>query len=104
MIKTVGIASLVAIMAWPSLARPADDDGKLQTVISALRNCVRSNAEAASLVGVRSNNEVAEFFRQRCAATVSDALAESKAAVPPGRFRFVIQQEWTAFAAGWNSK
>jgi hypothetical protein len=104
MIKTISIAaSLIAIAAAPSLARSVHDDSRLQTVISVLRGCVRSNSQAAQTAGVRSSNEAAEFFSQRCYATIANALAEAKnVVVPPGRFRYVIQEEWATFTADPN--
>lgn len=96
MIKAISMAaSLTAIAAAPSLAQPARDDSRLQTVVSVLRGCVRSNADGAQGAGIQSNNEAVEFFYQRCNATLSSALAKANnVVVPPGRFRYVIQEEW----------
>jgi hypothetical protein len=97
--------ALLAIMAQPSLGQSARGDDRLQPLISSLRTCVRANASAAYNADVRTESEAVAFLVARSNATILDELAKAgDVVVPPGLFRVVIRQEWTAFTAGSDNK
>ena len=91
------ISAALSLVIAPSvsLAQPSSDK-----VILTLRTCVRENAPAAQSAGVQTVDEAIEFFHCRCNGELSTALAKPNVgAVPPGSFRLVIREEWTAFNA-----
>jgi hypothetical protein len=97
--------ALLAIIAQPSLGQSADGDDRLQPLISRLRTCVRANASVAYNAGIRTEPEAVAVLVTRCNATTLDELAKAgDLVVPPGLFRGVIRQEWTAFTTGSNSR
>jgi hypothetical protein len=97
--------ALLAIMLRPSLGQSADRNDSLQPLISSLRTCVRANASAAYNADVRTESEAVAFLVARSNATILDELAKAgDVVVPPGLFRVVIRQEWTAFTAGSDNK
>jgi hypothetical protein len=50
-------------------------------------------------------NEAAQFFSQQCSAALLNDLAKANTgAVPPGRFRSVIGEEWAAQKAEFDVK
>ena len=49
------------------------------------------------MTGIQTN-EAVEFFFQKCDAALSSDLAKlDVGAVPPGIFRYTVQEEWAAF-------
>jgi hypothetical protein len=99
------VAVLLGILPWSASAQSARDADQLQPVISNLRACVRTNAPAARNAGVQTMNEATQFFSQQCSATLSNDLAKANpGAVPPGRFRAVIGEEWAEQKAEFDSK
>jgi hypothetical protein len=90
-------ALLFATVLYPSSGRADDSEDRLGAVISDLRACVRSNAEAARSTGVKSASDAVDFFRRVCDQVIFDGLRKANdVAVPPGRFRKVLLEEWTA--------
>jgi hypothetical protein len=91
----ISAALFLVIAPLVSLAHATSD-----TVILALRTCVRKNAPAAQSAGVQTVDEAIEFFGRRCNKELSAALAKPDAgAVAPGSFRLVIREKWAAFTA-----
>jgi hypothetical protein len=100
-IVKIAIALLLVTTPWSALAKPASDADKLRPVISNLRICVRSNAEAARMAGIQTIDDAVVFFSRQCSAALLIDLGKAdNVAVPPGRFRLVIQQEWAAARTG----
>jgi hypothetical protein len=94
------VIALPAVVPWLAWAQPSINFEKLQPAISKLRTCVRSNAPAAQIAGIQTTNEAVVFLIERCDDVIlSDLAGLGSVAVPPGLFRFVVRDEWTAFRA-----
>jgi hypothetical protein len=98
---TIAVALLFSLATCPAFGQPADDDQSLQSVLSSLRACVRTYAAEVYSLGIRATRDAEELLRNRCNETILNELAKSKVtAVPTGRFRLTMREEWAAFLNG----
>jgi len=105
---------LLATMSLPVSAQTTQDE-KLAQVLSKLRACVRTNAPAAQQAGIKTIGEAAEFFQKKCFPPLVFSLGQNTdagqntspgqiteldlkgvGAMPPGIYRRVVSEEWTA--------
>jgi hypothetical protein len=102
--KTTMIAALLILLsAGQSFGQSSYDDATMQPLISSLRACAKSNVAEAYAAGIRRTREAEEFLQNRCAPVISielrKAMEQGLKAVPPGRFRFTVREEWAMFMA-----
>jgi|SRR3954470_15954821 hypothetical protein len=103
--KTTMIVALFNLLsAAQSIAQSGGyHDATMQPLIASLRACAKSNVAEAYAAGVRRAREAEEFLHDRCSSVISielrKAMARGLTAVPPGRFRYTVREEWAAFMA-----
>ena len=84
------IAFLLVIAPSVSLAQASGE-----ATLSALRACVRTHAPAARIAGILTVDDAIEYFHRNCQSELY-LVGPSAGPVPPGSFRRVIRDEWTA--------
>jgi hypothetical protein len=102
------IFGLVMIASWPALAQTGALGADIESEIAELRGCVRVHAPEARAAGVTSAEDVHTFFVPRCFPSIGQFMQgkpiappqHKLAALPPGLFWHVIQDEWAAALGG----
>ena len=102
--KTIMMAaSLILFSAEQSFGQSNYYDATMEPLTSNLRACAKVNVAEAYSAGIRRTGEAEEFLLDRCASVISielrKAMAQGLKGVPPGRFRFTVREEWSAFMA-----
>ncbi|MBR0757810.1 hypothetical protein JQ604_37000 [Bradyrhizobium jicamae] len=98
----IAIGLFVAATSWSANAQ-SDGRDKIETIVSDLRACARTNAESAKAAGIAAANDAFAHLYSRCQSMIEDDLKRlAPVAIPPGLFRIVLRDEWTTFITRRN--